>query len=390
MNRKSVAVLDVRSSAVTALIGERGVNNTFVFKGVHTEKYDGFADASFFDLRALQKTVFKALEAVEHSCGDRIRELYIGVPGEFVRVVTTRHLMSFQNKRRVTSYDLTVLFERGMTEPVSGYTQIRRAAVCYVTSDMRRTIDPVGMISDSIEGYLSYFFADDRFLEIFRNMLAEYGIRKIHFLPTSLAEAMYLIPSEERDEYAILLDIDSISMTFSLVCGNGIVYENACSFGGGHVTAQLYTDESQMDGIPFEAAEAMIGKVNLSGREEDDSLIEYVDKSQVYTLPMRFLKEKVKEGLDLICEVISGDLELCDDGSIDYKPILLTGGGITGIRGAREHLSNRLNRVVEIIAPNLPYYNKASQSSLLSLLDMALQTKRENSFFYKLFNGIGG
>ena len=33
MSRKSVAVLDVRSDAVTVLIGERGVNNTFVFRG---------------------------------------------------------------------------------------------------------------------------------------------------------------------------------------------------------------------------------------------------------------------------------------------------------------------------------------------------------------------
>lgn len=47
MNRKSAAVLDVRSSAVTALVGERGVNNTFVFRGVRTEEYDGYADAEF-------------------------------------------------------------------------------------------------------------------------------------------------------------------------------------------------------------------------------------------------------------------------------------------------------------------------------------------------------
>ena len=45
MNRRSVAVLDVESSEVTVIIGERGVNNTFVFKGMKTEKYDGFADA---------------------------------------------------------------------------------------------------------------------------------------------------------------------------------------------------------------------------------------------------------------------------------------------------------------------------------------------------------
>ena len=45
MNRKSVAVLDVRSADVTVLVGELGVNNTFVFKWIHTHPYDGFAEA---------------------------------------------------------------------------------------------------------------------------------------------------------------------------------------------------------------------------------------------------------------------------------------------------------------------------------------------------------
>lgn len=389
MNRKSVAVLDVRSAAVTALIGERGVNNTFVFKGIHTSPYDGFADAEFFDLRGLQAAVVSSLEAVERSCGDRIREIFVGVPGEFVKVVTRRHLISFQSKRRIAPFDLKALFDGGFTEPVPGYTLIRQAAVSYITSDKRRTIDPVGMVSDSIEGYLSYFLANDRFIEILSNILEEYGVKKTVFLPTSLAEALYLIPSETRDECAILLDIDSISMTFSIVCGNGMTYQSACSAGGGHVVAQVFAGDEEV-GAPFGAVEAMIGKINLSGRDDESSVIEYIDKNRSYTLPVRFLKEKVKDGLDLICEVINKCLELCDDKSIDYKPILLTGGGITGIRGAREHLTNRLNKVVEIIAPNLPYYDKASQSSALSLLDMALTTKRENSFFYKLFNGFGG
>lgn len=388
MNRKSVAVLDVRSADVTVLVGERGVNNTFVFKGIHTHPYDGFAESEFFEVRGLQQAIAASLEAVEHSLGSSIREIYVGVPGEFCKVATRRHLMSFQSKRRITAADVAALFDGGYTEPVPAYTLIRRSAIFYVTSDKRRTIDPVGMVSDSLEGYLSYFLASDRFIGTLRNILEEYGVKKVEFLPTSLAEALYLIPSEARDEYAILLDIDKISMTFSIVCGNGITYQSACSAGGGHVTAQVFAD-GNID-IPFEIVEAMIGKINLSGRDDDKTTIEYVDKMRSYTLPMQFLKEKVKEGLDLICEVINKCLELCGDRNIEYKPILLTGGGITGIRGAREHLTNRLNKVVEIIAPNLPYYNKASQSSLLSLLDMALATKRENSFFYKLFNGFGG
>ena len=66
-NRKSAAVLDVRSASVTALIGERGVNNTFVFKGIHSEVYDGFADAHFFDVKDVQRAVTTALSEAERS-----------------------------------------------------------------------------------------------------------------------------------------------------------------------------------------------------------------------------------------------------------------------------------------------------------------------------------
>ncbi|HIY78376.1 MAG TPA: hypothetical protein H9728_04965 [Candidatus Borkfalkia excrementavium] len=386
MNRKSVAVLDVESSDVTALIGERGVNNTFVFKGRQTENYDGFADAEFFSPEGLRRAVFNALEHVESSCGDKISEIYVGVPGEFIKVVTKRNLISFQRKRKVNSYDIRALYENGFTAPEDGYSLIRRSAIFYSLSDKRRTIDPVGMISDSLEGYLSYFLASDRFTEILTNILTEYGIRKINFLPTSLAESLYLIPSEVRDEYALLLDIGYMSMTFSVVCGNGIAYQSACSVGGGHIPACMIQDID----IPFHVAEAILKKVNLSSIDGADSRIEYLDKTETYTVSLSEVKEKVKEGLDLICEVINKCLELCGDRSIDYKPILLTGGGITHIRGAREHISNRLNKVVEILTPNLPYYNKAAQSSLLSLLDMALSDRREKSFIYKILYGFGG
>ena len=75
MSRRSVAVLDVQSTAVTVVIGERGVNNTFVFKGIHSETYDGFSDAAFFDLKSLQDAINISLEEAERSCGEAIREI---------------------------------------------------------------------------------------------------------------------------------------------------------------------------------------------------------------------------------------------------------------------------------------------------------------------------
>ena len=202
MNRKSGAVLDVGSAKVTVLIGERGVNKTFVFKGVHSEKYDGYANAAFFDTKDLQRAVAASLEGAERNCGDRIRSIYVGVPGEFSRVINSRCMTSFRSKRRVTANDVDVLFANGFYEPVRGFTPVRQTAVCYVTSDRRRTIDPVGMISDSLEGYLCYFLADDRYIEILRNILLEYGVREVHFLPAALAEALYVAISADTGNFS--------------------------------------------------------------------------------------------------------------------------------------------------------------------------------------------
>ena len=176
MNRRSVAVLDVESSEVTVIIGERGVNNTFVFKGMKTEKYDGFADAEFFDSEKLSRAVSEALRCVELSCNDKIKEIYVGVPGEFLKVVTMRHMTSFPKKRRISLQDVKNLYHDGFTCGEAGYSLIKQSNVYYVTSDKRRTIDPVGMVSDSLEGYLSYFLASDRFIGTLRNILEEYGV----------------------------------------------------------------------------------------------------------------------------------------------------------------------------------------------------------------------
>lgn len=386
MSGKSVAVLCVESSEITALTGSRGVNNTFVFKGMHTEKYDGFADGVFFDPAGLKSAVFAALERMELSCGGGTKKVYVGVPGEFLNVVSKRQLVSFQRKRKVMSSDIDLLYKNGFEADDRYGEFIRRGSVYFITSDKRRVIDPVGMISDSLEGYLSYFYADPRFTELFRNILGEYGVKKIEFLPISLAEALYLIPSEVRDEYAVLLDVGYMSMTFSVVCGNGIVFQRAASVGGGHVAAHMIEDTQ----LPFEAAEAMLKKINLSSIDVEGSVIEYNDGKESYSVSAAEIKEKVKEGLDILCEEINRCLELGYTRYTEYKPVLLTGGGVTDIRGAREHISGRLNKVVDIIAPKLPYYNKPVQSSLLSLLNMALETEGEQGVIHKLFYAFGG
>ena len=390
MGRKSAAVLDVRSSDVTVVIGQRGVNNTFVIQGMYTQPYKGYADAEFFDTKDLQEAVFAALDEASAEAGVRIRELYVGVPAEFLFVRTQRCFMRFENKRKVVRADVQALYASEPQEDFGGATVIRKEAAYFVLSDRRRAFDPVGMVSNSLEGQFSYFLADDRFIDCMDNFLAEYGVRRREYLPATQAQALYLLSRSARAAGAILWDVDRISMSFSVVEGEGIVWQQACSAGGGHVTAQVYFEEKSASEVPFYVLEALVGKINLASMDEAGVTVEYTDRQATYTVSATFLKSCVQDGLDMLCDIFGQFFEMSGDPGLYYRPIYLTGGGITENRGVREYLSMRLGRTVEILAPQVPSFNKAAQSSVLSLLDMALHRQREKSFLYKLFHGIGG
>ena len=293
MGRKSAAVLDVRSSDVTVVIGQRGVNNTFVIQGMYTQPYKGYADAEFFDTKDLQEAVFAALDEASAEAGVRIRELYVGVPAEFLFVRTQRCFMRFENKRKVVRADVQALYASEPQEDFGGATVIRKEAAYFVLSDRRRAFDPVGMVSNSLEGQFSYFLADDRFIDCMDNFLAEYGVRRREYLPATQAQALYLLSRSARAAGAILWDVDRISMSFSVVEGEGIVWQQACSAGGGHVTAQVYFEEKSASEVPFYVLEALVGKINLASMDEAGVTVEYTDRQATYTVSAAFLKSCV-------------------------------------------------------------------------------------------------
>ena len=64
MQKTQVAVIDVGSSKITAMVGERGVNKTFIIKARKDYPYEGFADGEFFDAASVKKILFSAADFV--------------------------------------------------------------------------------------------------------------------------------------------------------------------------------------------------------------------------------------------------------------------------------------------------------------------------------------
>ena len=169
----------------------------------------------------------------------------------------------------------------------------------------------------------------------------------------------------------MLFDLGEISSTYSVICGNGLLYSESFSVGIGHVAADLM---AELD-IPYEVALSFLKTVNINAKEKLSKVEECIFEGETYEFATVTLRDKIREGLDGICETIEECRQSYSGRNIEGKPLLITGEGVKVIRGTAEHIAGRLVKNVEVIAPKVPYYDKPQFSSLFSLLDTALSDK---------------
>ncbi len=364
MQKRQVAVFDIGSSKVTAIIAEKGINKTFVIKGRYSYEYDGFADGAFFDAEKLKRILRSLAEIVKRN---RIDTIFVGVPGEFTQVFVKDSQISFNKKKRIQPDDVDNLFEAAFVMSSSNYTLINRSAIVYELDDFRRLANPVGAVSQILKGKLSFVVCNNYFLEVVNSAIESAGIKHIECVSTALAEALYLVDPETRDRIAVIADVGYITTTLTVIQGDGLLFQSAFSYGGGYITAAI-TEKFSVD---FSLAEKLKRKTSLSRLSSTNYDVVDGDNGAYY--PVEDIKSTIIESLDELCEQISNALENSGYKIPEYVPILVTGGGITYVRGAKEHISKRLGAYLEVVAPKVPLMDKPTESAILSLLDLALE-----------------
>ena len=367
MQKRQVAIIDVGSSAIRAVVGERGINKTFIVKGSYTFDYDGFEDGVFFDADKLKQVLLVAGESLKKASRGLLDVVYVGVPGEFTQVIVKESQISFSKKKKIQDADVDALYDAAFVLSSSKYTLINRSAIVYELDDFRRLANPVGSVSEILKGKLSFIVCSNYFIEAVTPALKAAGFSQVECVSSTLAQALYLVEPETRDRIAVLVDIGYILTTLSIIHGDGVVYQRSFAFGGGYITAGLV----EQFALEFKDAEKLKRKVSLSKRVTSESfdLLE-CDNGQYYGV--KEVQDTVIKSLDVLCENVSEALDNSGFSIPDYVSLMVTGGGISYLRGAKEHVSNRLGMNVEVVSSKVPLMDKPTESTVLSLLDLAL------------------
>ena len=384
---QNVAVLDVGSSKVTVLIGQRGANNTIQIKGIGECEYSGFADGQWLNKDKLPSAISYALTQAEEASGLKVKSIYVGVPGEFCIVECKETSIGFNKRHRVTDVDVDKLYANCTFEKYENLYEVINVQPVYFTLDSdRRLMVPVGQYSLSLSGMLSYVLADKNFIQLFDSILSEIGITEIDYVCSPLAEYLLLFPEKKRDSGVILADVGHITTSVCIAKGDGLLDLKSFSKGGGHIAADL-TMALEM---PYKQAETLKRKVIVSLEATEKDVYEIVVGDSVKPFPAKFVNEVVSARIQMIAKAIAKCISVSNHKLPDYAPVYLTGGGIAYMHGVKDILSSVLGRPVEIVVPPMPQVGYPDKSSGWGLLDMVLNnvTPEKENFIAKLINKI--
>ena len=390
--KNTVTAIEFGTSKIVALVGETSGRQRCDIIGAGFAGYAGFADGQWNDPVVLNEAISKAVHEAEEQGHVRIREVSVGVPGEFSRVYTVETRLDLQGADpHVTERNIEDLFRGAVDElgPVRGVI-IHRSPAWFMVDEGKKTLEPMGMRGSSLRALVSFVVADQFFLDDVSERFRAMNIVVNSFFSAPVGQAMLFIPDEERDHTAILVDVGYLNTEVMAVEGDALIFHQVIPMGGGNISADLAYG---LD-IPLESAEN-IKKTYVFGVSAGEEGFTEPDRDGINK---NFTRKEVSDVLEPrveeIAEAVRDAIKASGVRLGSWSVVYLTGGGLAINRGAREFFSGILDRPVRELPRKTGKMSSPIYTSALGVLDVTIDTlvnknasRGLKAFFNNLFGG---
>ncbi len=382
--KKTAAVVDFGTSKIVTLVAESGSYHRCDIIGAGTVPYDGFMDGEWNAPALVSQAIQDSIAEAEAQSRRRIKEVYVGVPGEFSRVYVIETQVQLQGADpRVTPADVERVFIQATEEvqPLRGAI-IHRSPAWFMVDEGKKTMEPVDMKGSTLRAMVSFIVADQFFLNDVSNRMAQLGLTVKGFYSTPMGEALLFLTPEDRDRTAVLVDVGYLSTEVMTVEGDALIFHKVLPVGGAHITLDLVTG---LEAPMAQCEQIKRGYVfNTSGEDKQETAEGGQGETFTHEQVARVLEPRVDE----IAEMIQDCIDHSGVRLGSWSNIYLTGGGIAPMNGGRVYLSNQLGRAVRQPAAKTAKLNSPIYSSALGLVDLVFETlessEEENSLLGKV------
>lgn len=376
MKNNFVAILDFGSSKVTCMAATKVAGRSdFVIRAVGQSAYNGFDDNSWYEPETISFAVTDAISQVEKKMDSPIKEIFVGVPGVFCATVTSEASVTFHSKKKIDGDDIQELIKKADIFDVgSDNIPMGGKPVYFILDGALKTFDPVGSVASKLTALVSFSFMKNYFRNSVSPVLLQKGIKKVTYMNTCDAETQFIVQTMGLTDYCIVVDVGHITTNVMLSGGKSLLFSRTFSLGSGYLASDL----CQVEGCEFKVAMATLEKINFSleFREGDTYNVNGV------ALDAKRTNEILKARIGQIADYIIKSFQYCDK-EIPYNtPVILTGGGLTYLRGGAYVLSTFLGKNVKVYESANPQTNRNEYTSCYGLLAEAIKNNGARSSIF--------
>lgn len=382
MKNNFVAVLDFGSSKITCMAATKvSDSGEFVIKAVGQATYNGFDDKEWYEPDVLGNAINQAIAQVENKMKCTLKELYVSVPGAFCANVTSEASTTFHSKKKMDSDDVAEIIQKAdIFKPSDDLIPMGGKPIYYLVDGIIRTDEAVGAIGNKLTGLVSFSFMKKYFRNTVAPILSEKGISKVHYVNVCEAQASYVSNTLQKNGYSIVIDVGHITTNVMLCGGNGLLFQRTFALGAGYFAGDL----CQVLGLDFNFALALLEKINLNLE---------VRQGDAYTVNGRMVdavqtNDIVKARIGQIAEYVMKSFSVCDKEIPADTPIILTGGGLSYLRGGVDALSQALQKPVRLYHSVNPQTNRNEYTSCYGLILEAIRDNKNKGGLLSVFRNI--
>lgn len=379
MKNDNVAILDFGSSKITCMAATRvSDKGDFIIKAVGQSMYNGFDDKSFYEPETIKSAILGAIAQVENKTKTTIKDIYVGVPGVFCAVTTGESSLTFHSKKKVGKDDVNELIDKAdIFGCGDDYVALGGKPAYFILDDAIKTVDPIGNIANKLTALVSFSFMKRYFRDTVSPVLQKKGIKNVTYLNTCDAQALYCARSMFIGDYAMVIDVGHLTTNVSLISGNALLFQRTFALGSGYLSGDL----CQVLGCDFKFAMGALEKINLNLEIQD---------GDAYSVNGRMIDAKqaneiVRARIGQIAQYVIKSFSFCDKEIPVTTPIVLTGGGLTNLRGGADCLAYYLGKQIKVYDSLNPQTKRNAYTSCYGLIAEAVKENKSKGGFWALF-----
>jgi cell division protein FtsA len=379
-----IAVLDIGTTKIVAIVGRKDPNGNFQILGFGEQSSQGVNRGLVFNIKDTSEIIEKTVKIAKEKSGIDIKEVSVGIAGQHITSRQTSHSIVNSSEDLITQEFVDKLITEVYEASVDNGEKILHVFPQEYTINGQQTKNPVGTMSKKLSGNFHLSIVRESDLNNLKMSIEQAGLKIKNIILEPVASAEAVLSPEEKEAGVALLDIGGGTTDLIIIKDNMIKYTAVIPFGGNTVTNDIAEAfkiiKSKAEEIKIKHGSALADIVS----DNENIEIPGFNGRNSKTIPIKNIANVIQSRMIEIIDTAYEEIKKSQMQDNLPAGLTITGGGslLNGLKNLSEFrtgLEVRIGKPYNFIFSENKALSNPKYATAIGLLQKSYEYKENNS-----------